>query len=428
MYHYDSFLQKGRTLLQKQGTEKCAYLFHADFLEFKMVNFLYGEASGDALIQAAEDYLDRIPKVALYEHLFSDQFIFLVIIPSDWTESDMLARYKHHTEAFLAAERLLYPECLPRIYSGVCPVWGENLMGAINCANAGWRRARKEQTAEPVLFDMSMQDSIRSWAQMSGEVNLALREERFIFYLQPQVDLSTGQIVSAEALAREIKEDGTIACPKDFLPAMEDSGTVVDLDILIFEQVCRHLERRLKQGRPVVRISVNLSHRHIKNEGTAKMIHTTACHYGISPDLIGFELVETIPPNELYKAKRLLDQLRSYGYETSIDDFGSGYAGINIWQELDFDMLKLDQSFLSDEEPLRTKNSQIVPNIINIAKGLNTKLLCEGIDRAEQCQWLYEMGCRLVQGYYFSPPVPAEQFYKLYEQSGGYAALVPGHA
>ena len=131
-------------------------------------------------------------------------------------------------------------------------------------------------------------------------------------------------------------------------------------------------------------------------------------------------MTETILLDEFSGAKQLIDRLRAYGYRVSIDDFGSGYSGINIWQELNFDVLKLDKKFLSTKKELVYRNEAIVPNMINIAQRLHVQVLCEGVETEEQCLYLKRLGCPTGQGYYFSRPIPPEDFYARYESSGGF--------
>ena len=232
----------------------------------------------------------------------------------------------------------------------------------------------------------------------------------------------TGEIIGAEALARRIDKNGNMVSPDSFLKILEDNGAIVELDTLILEQVCAYISDRLKNRLSVVRTSVNLSRLHIQNSNAADIFHSIVQKYHVPPEYIEFELTETILLNEFEGAKLLIDRLRGYRYHVSIDDFGAGYAGINIWQELNFDILKLDKKFLAEEEPIKSRNAAIVPNVINIAQRLGIEVLCEGVETEEQCQYLMKLGCTCVQGYYFSRPVSKEQFYKAYIELNGHYA------
>ena len=173
---------------------------------------------------------------------------------------------------------------------------------------------------------------------------------------------------------------------------MEASGAVTELDLLVCRRVCRFLAERIAKGLPVVRTSVNLSRLHTQNPDVADAFHSIVSQYSLSPELIQFELTETIFLNDFSGAKKLIDRLRFFGYSVAIDDFGSGYAGINIWQELDFDVLKLDKRFLNENPERALRNEAILPNVINISQRLKIGVLCEGVETAEQCRHLLRLG------------------------------------
>jgi len=141
--------------------------------------------------------------------------------------------------------------------------------------------------------------------------------------------------------------------------------------------------------------------------------------YKTPPELLMFELTENILLHEFVSAKTLGSDLHAFGYKTSVDDFGSGYAGIDVWRNLVFDELKLDRSFLTDDPEMKQRNEIIVSGIVGIAQRLNISVICEGVETKEQCGSLLEAGCRLAQGFYFSKPLPADDFYTVYQKLHG---------
>lgn len=161
------------------------------------------------------------------------------------------------------------------------------------------------------------------------------------------------------------------------------------------------MRKRIDEGLPVVRTSVNLSRLHIQVWDAVRRIHEIVRQFDIPAEFLEFELTETILIDQFDGAKELCDQLRERGYTTSIDDFGSGYAGINILQELNFDVLKLDRRFLAQEEPLHSRNRIILPDIIHMLKELQIDTICEGVETQEQCLYLTSIGCEKAQGYFF---------------------------
>ena len=419
MLTHASFVKKAESIFKETQRGRQAFLYYFDFAEFKFVNRRYGIEGGNAMLTAAEAYLGRLPEVVVFERLFSDQFAFIVITAEPRSDEEIIASYAAIAEGFLSEQRSKYPACNLKTCCGICQIRNGNILEAMDYANMAWRRAKKNKITSAVVFDVSMLKELLEHERIEHEVNIALQEDRFTFYLQPKVDVFTGEISGAEALARREDTDGSIVYPDNFLSVMEENGSVLELDRTILRKVCRHMAERLVKGLPVVPTSVNLSRIHVQVQDAAEYLHAIAQEYSITPELLEFELTETILLDEFTGAKKLFYQLRNYGYTVSIDDFGSGYAGVNLLQELDFDVLKLDRRFLRDEESVKTKNEALLPDILHSLRKLHIDSLCEGVETMEQCMYLSRIGCRYVQGYYFSKPVSPDQFYEIYEKLSG---------
>ena len=422
MLNHKSFVNKVDSIYKTKKNTGHFFLLYMDISEFQFVNRYYGIEKGDHLLHAIETQLSRIPEIVAYERVFSDQFVMLAFTTSDCTKDIAISTYKHYEKKFLNEQKKNYPACNLKISCGIYVLEEDNISEAIDLANLARKAAKKNGSCSAVVFDHTILDELSVYRAQKEATNLALQKKRFTFFLQPKVHLLTGEIIGAEALARRIDKDGSIVFPDGFLQILEENGTIVELDTMILEQVCAYISHRLKNGLPVVRTSVNLSRLHIQNTKAADNFHSIVQKYHVPPEYIEFELTETILLNEFEGAKLLIDRLRGYQYHVSIDDFGSGYAGINIWQEMNFDILKLDKKFLAEEEPIKSRNAAIVPNVINIAQRLGIEVLCEGVETEEQCQYLMKLGCTCVQGYYFSRPVPKEQFYKTYKELNGHYA------
>ena len=414
MMRYGLFTERMKALFGAKKPDEHMFLLSIDFLNFKLVNHLYGPARGTELLRAAADYLDQIPEILLWDRIYADQFTFLVRSK----QTDIIPAYRRYAEAFLTREQAAYPGCNLRLACGIYPLENGDILTAIDNVNAAREEAKRGDAPYIYQTDGSLVARRNAYYEKEQAVNTALNEERFTFFLQPKVQMMTGEIVGAEALARGIDEAGNILSPDTFLDIMERNGSVVKLDILILRQVCAYMAERLAQGLAVVPTSVNLSRLHVGSSETAEKLHAIVQEYKIPPNLIEFELTETILLEEFTGAKRLIDALRAYGYRVSIDDFGAGYAGISIWQKMDFDVLKLDRGFL--DKRFQERNAAIVPNIIDIAQRLGVEIVCEGVEEKTQCQNLLNLGCTVAQGFLFSRPVPAEEFYRNYESLNGY--------
>jgi len=420
MFGHQLFMKEAGKIAARYAGEHRVFLFYADIAEFRLINYFYGTKQGDELLLAVEGYLSQIPQVQLYERIFSDYFAFVVVTDAPRSDDALIETYQRYADTFIAAQKEKYPAGNLKIYCGICPLGENNLSETLDHANIARKQARESVVRTVVVFNRQMQKNLQTNIELEKEVNTCLWEKRFTFVLQPKVNMLTGEIVGAEALARRVTPEGEIIYPDFFLSIMERNGSIVDMDYLILEHVCVHMAERLRRGLPVVPTSVNLSLLHVLDESTAFRIHEIVQQYKVPARLLEFELTETIFTEELAGAKRLVERLRNLHYSVAIDDFGSGYAGITLWQELDFNVLKLDRRFLSEEEPLCTRNQAIVPNIVNIAWKLDNTVICEGIETYEQCQYMLNMGCTIAQGFYFSRAVPAEEFYQKYQEVSGY--------
>ena len=388
------------------------FIFCADIFGFRNINRLYGHEAGNRLLSAVDTFMERHEDILLHTRFYSDHFLYLVRYKKGSSNEEIVTDRQSRVKEFLLSQQQKYPACRLNFPCGFSRIENADVERAIEEANFARKEAKRTGEGKTLSFDSEFIRDISSRRQLEESLNLALQNEEFCFFLQPKVDLTTGEICGAEALVRRIGRDDAIIPPDAFLPAMEASGAVTELDLLVCRQVCRFLAERIAKGLPVVRTSVNLSRLHTQNPDVADAFHSIVSQYSLSPELIQFELTETIFLNDFSGAQKLIDRLR-----------GSGYAGINIWQELDFDVLKLDKRFLNENPERALRNEAILPNLINISHRLKIGVLCEGVETAEQCRHLLRLGCRRVQGYYFSKPVPPEEFYESYEKLQGRYSL-----
>lgn len=421
---YEEFLTRGSALLQNRAPGKAYVVMYLNIVGFQAVNNFYGFNEGDRMLHAFTDFLCERQQVQVCGRIFFDNYLRLSEIDAEHNLEEGTVDYAQAIDMFLRQQqRQFHPNCKLYVAGGVCVVEGDNLIEAIDRANIAHKHAKSLGSTALIWCDERMQRSILRASSMEQSIQRALRQGEFNFYLQPKVDLRDGEIIGAEALARWVDENGDVVRPDMFIPLMERNGSVVELDLIILHNVCKMIAQRLANGLPVVPVSVNLSRVHISRSGTADRIRRIAQQHEVPAYLLQFELTETLLLHEFDGAKALVNELRGYGYKVSIDDFGSGYAGLNIWQELDFDVLKLDKVFLSENEHIRERNAALVPRIMEIAHDLHVSVVCEGVETLQQCLYLRRLGCNYVQGYFFSRPVPCEMFDRLLSYNHGHYTL-----
>ncbi len=222
--------------------------------------------------------------------------------------------------------------------------------------------------------------------------------------------------MGAEALLRWQKPDGSYIYPDEFIPLIERSGQIVDVDYYVYREVFRFIAERLKQGKKVVPISLNISRVHLNKMHILEYVKELFEEYKIPFSMVEFELTESIYLDNTEQALELVKGLHNIGTKVSMDDFGSGYSSLNLLSKLPIDIIKLDKVFLKEGD-LQDSDKIIISCVVDMAKKLQITSLCEGVETVEQSNYLKEVGCQIQQGFYFSRPIPQEVFEKFIDEN-----------
>ena len=245
---------------------------------------------------------------------------------------------------------------------------------------------------------------------------VALQNHEILVFYQPKISVDTKSIVGAEALSRWY-HNGKLIMPADFIPILEQSMDICKLDFYVLDHVCRDIRRWLDEGKPVVRISVNLSRRHLIDLDLLDHILSIVDSHRIPHHLIEIELTETTTDVEFKDLKRIVTGLQEAGIYTSVDDFGVGYSSLNLIRDIPWNILKVDKNFL----PMNEQNGQdrlniMFRHVVNMAKELGLTCVAEGVETSEQVSILRKNGCDIAQGFYYDKPLPVREFEKRLEQ------------
>lgn len=243
----------------------------------------------------------------------------------------------------------------------------------------------------------------------------ALRKEEFTVYYQPKVNIRTDELIGAEALCRWI-HDGNVISPADFIPMLEETDDICKLDFYVLEHVCRDIKKWIKEGKHVVRVSVNLSRKHMINRNLLNSILKIIDRHEIPHSLIEIELTETTSDVGFSDLKRVVNGLQTYGIWTAVDDFGVGYSSLNLLRELPWNVIKIDRSFLpTDEEDVSSRNIMF-KYVVAMAKELGMECIVEGVENEKQLKMLQDNNCDYAQGFMFDRPLPGKEFEKRIER------------
>ena len=261
-----------------------------------------------------------------------------------------------------------------------------------------------------VFFDESLVSARENTMKVQRMFPEALKNEEFRVYYQPKVHTGTGEMIGAEALCRWF-HDGAMISPGEFIPALEETDDICKLDFYMLDHVCRDIRRWMDQGRKSLRISVNLSRKHMLNRNLVDQLLKIIDKHNVPHSCIEIELTETTTDVAFSDLKRVVTGLQSEGIFASVDDFGIGYSSLNLIRELPWNVLKVDRSLLPTEEEERNSVDSIMfRNVITMVNELGIECIVEGVETEEQLELLQKNNCHYAQGFYFDRPLPVEQF------------------
>ncbi|MCR4617069.1 MAG: EAL domain-containing protein [Lachnospiraceae bacterium] len=244
--------------------------------------------------------------------------------------------------------------------------------------------------------------------EMVSAFDEAISKEQFYVCYQPQVNYNTGMLVGAEALLRWKHPEFGVQFPGDFIPILEKNNYIYETDLFVFEKVCIFIRNAIDAGMNIVPISVNMSRYDIVDHDYVGDIEKIRKKYAVPVKYLRVEITETSAISGKTLMMSVIDKLHVHGYLVEMDDFGSGYSSLNILKDLDLDIIKLDMSFLGDNTGGR--GGVIVSAMVQMAKWLNTPVIAEGVENAEQADYMQSLGCSYVQGFFYSKPLPDEEF------------------
>lgn len=281
--------------------------------------------------------------------------------------------------------------------------------------NAIIARNASERNFESVTF---YQSSLRNVAKKDDFDLLmkAIENNEFVVYYQPKFNIKEQRFTSAEALIRWNSPELGLLLPYQFIPKAESSGLTHELDTFVFTQVCKDIQDAIKRGRRVVPISLNFSLFEFFHMNFLDLISKTLDEYHIPPNLIEIEILERTSQSNPFLAVSIIKKLKAKGIRVLMDDFGIGYSNISNLGKIPFDTIKIDKSYV-DDIVTDEKARNILKCLVDLGKLNQLEVIAEGVDNIKQVNILKELGCDTIQGYYYSKPIPREDFSKLLKEN-----------
>ncbi len=248
--------------------------------------------------------------------------------------------------------------------------------------------------------------------QITEEFDTAIHERQFVAYFQPQYNHSTGMMIGAEALARWIHPTKGLVSPGIFVPALEASKQIVELDFYIFEYTCAFIRKCMNENLHLIPISINFSRFDIFQDGFIERLEQVRKRYDIPVKYLRVELTESIAMKRELEVNAIIDRLHKIGYLVEMDDFGSGFSSLNVLKDISFDIIKIDMKFMSSITQ-SNRAGIILSSIVRMIQWLGMPIIAEGVETKEQSNFLRSIGSDYIQGYLYSKPIPEDKLYRM---------------
>ncbi len=401
-----AFINKARELVAAEDKKWC--IVSIDIEHFKLFDEWYGRESGDLLLAKIGSLLHTGEKIygTISGYLGQDDFAILGNF-----------NYEHIRSLYEDIRAIIINSGFSVGFMPAIGVYliekGVDVADAIDRASIAASKAKTDIRNRIYIYDSEMHKNAEKEYNILSEFQVALKNDEITFFLQPQCRISTGKIVGAEALARWIRKDGSVVYPNVFIPVLEKYGFISDLDKYLWEKVCQWLRSWIDKGHIPVPVSLNISRADIYTLDVCKYLVDLTNHYKVPHEYLKIEITESAYIEAKEKILILVQNLRKNGFVVLMDDFGSGYSSLNSFSNLKVDVIKLDAMFLNFKEVDYQKGIHILESVVNMAKQISMPIIVEGVETKEQKEFLENLGCRYVQGYYFYKPLPISDFEKL---------------
>ncbi len=406
--------------ISRSGSSVALILIDLD--HFKHVNDSMGHDSGDALLAVVSERLKHCVRFTdTVARLGGDEFaIILPNVPDTLMVSSIAEKILHALSRPLLIDD---QEIAISASLGIslAPEDSSSAENLIKNADLALYRAKDEGRNSFKFFTVEMNTLLVEHLRLVQHLRQAIEHEQFRLQFQPQIDLLSGQLVGFEALVRWVHPENGIISPADFIPVAEETDLIVPLGRWILRAACAQMRQlcdaQLVNNRAVM--TVNLSIRQFGDPQLVRFIRDTLLEFGLDPAQLELELTETVLMENIESNIDMLNNIKALGVGLSIDDFGTGYSSLGYLKRLPVNVIKVDRSFVMDI-PHDRDDMEITAAVIAMAHKLHYKVVAEGIETAEQFQFLRESGCDYGQGYYFSPPLYPEalvDYCRHYQQS-----------
>jgi EAL domain-containing protein (putative c-di-GMP-specific phosphodiesterase class I)/GGDEF domain-containing protein len=383
---------------------------HMDTMSFGLPSEAYSVVSDRLRLFASQAAMKHghLPSDWILGSLFSEQFALLI---KGGSSKDEIAAIIRELLGEFRVPLLVNGQQLPVTLSGsivLVPQDGDSLSKIMDRAQATIDDLRLKSRTGFAFYSPKLERQRDAKLKLESELRQAVLEDRFVPLFQPKIDLKTGEICGAEALARWQLENGRLVSPSVFIELAEESGLIGKIGDQIMRKACVEAAKWSRTGYPVS-VAVNVSPKQFEDENLSETILDALAKAGLSPRQLEIEITESLAIQQPERVRDVLEPLRRLGIKLAVDDFGTGHSNLAVLTQIDFDVFKIDRQFLMGT-PQDTQANAIVDMILSMATTLEMTIVGEGIETEEQAAFLYNRHCDIGQGFLYSPPVSAVAF------------------
>ena len=396
-----------RVLLRALEKEFIGALISIDLDRFKIVNDSVGPAQGDQILMEAGSRIAMcVDETDTVARLGSDHFVVLTTEVSDYDDVERLARRileEIHRPFYLGEKELVISSS---IGIAVVPQDGDETGELLQKADAARTQIKAQGGNSLAFFEPGMNARAERRLELESALRRAIVSNQLVLFYQPLVDIKRGVVSGAEALLRWQHPELGMVSPGEFIPVAEDTGLIVDIGRWVVSESQRQLREWQGMGLDKLRVSLNVSAVQLRRDADAEELLNlleTAEDNGIT-----LELTESALMENSEGVSRFLARARSLGSSVALDDFGTGFSSLGYLRRFEFDVLKIDKTFI--DELSNTRDYGLVASIVSMGRILGMQVVAEGVETADQVKRLKQIGCDYVQGFYFSKPLPADEF------------------
>lgn len=409
IYNRKMFCRYTQNMLRENRQNKYV-IIRWEIDRFKAYNDIYGAVAGDRYLAAVGSFFKTFHNMT-YAHLEADHFVFCMK-EEEFKIEEMIERI----ESWLSKYNPEF-EFVSRF--GIYLVDDADLDVGLMCDRAllALNSIKKSFTKRMAYYDEFMRSELLEEQKMVSEMDAALNSSQFQLYLQPQYNHVEGTMVGAEILVRWFHPERGLVLPGKFIPVFEKNGFITKLDEYVWEQTCALIRKWEDCGIQSVPLSVNISRVDIYNPNLTEVFRQLIEKYRIKSSQLRLEITETAYMENSEQLIEVVKKFQSMGFCVEMDDFGSGYSSLNTLKDVPVDVLKLDMKFLKNQKIHEKRSRIILDSVIHMAHWLELPVIAEGVETEFQADYLKNIGCELIQGYFYAKPMPIMEFEELLTRS-----------